>query len=225
MKTIIFLILSALLPMVAKADTVKIDGIYYNLHKNTMMAVVTSNPNLYSGEVVIPKSITYYGESYRVAGIEEYAFAGSSSLTSVTILGGVYTIGFNAFYGCGSLTSVTIPDCVTSIGSEAFSYCTNLTEIYCFAENVPKTDDIAFAGTPVASATLHVPTGTVAKYKSAYPWSEFGSIAAMETTPVNSIIADEPPVSVINCYDLFGHRVQHLQSGIYIQNGKKLMHK
>ena len=223
MKTIILLILSALLPMVANAGPVKIDGIYYNLYKNTMMAVVTSNPNLYSGDVVIPQTLTYYGDSYRVAGIEEYAFAGCGSLTSVTILGGVYTIGFNAFYGCGSLTTVTIPDCVTSIGSEAFSYCTSLTDVYCFAEKVPNTNDIAFAGTPVASATLHVPTGSVAKYESAYPWSEFGSIAEMETTPVNGIIADEPPVSVTNYYDLFGRRVQHLRGGIYIQNGKKVL--
>ena len=224
MKQIIPLILLALLPMVANAGPVKIDGIYYNLYKNTMMAVVTSNPNLYSGDVVIPQTLSYYGDSYRVAGIEEYAFAGSGSLTSVTILGGVYTIGFNAFYGCTNLTSVTIPDCTTSIGSEAFAYCTNLTDVYCFAEKVPNTNDIAFAGTPVASATLHVPASSVAKYKSAYPWSEFGSIVAMET-PVNNIISDEPSANTTNCYDLFGRRVQHLRSGIFIRNGKKLMHK
>ena len=223
-KSLLLILLSLLLPMMANADAVKIDGIYYNLYKNTMMAVVTSNPNLYSGEVVIPESITYYGDNYRVAGIEEYAFAGSGSLTSVTILGGVYTIGFNAFYGCTNLTSVTIPDCTTSIGSEAFAYCPSLTDVYCFAEKVPNTNDVAFAGTSIASAILHVPASSVAKYKSAYPWSEFGSIVAMET-PVNSIIVDEPSSNATNCYDLNGRRILHLRGGIYIKNGKKLLRK
>ena len=39
-----------LLPMVASADAVEIDGIYYNLVTKAKQAEVTSNPNKYRGK-------------------------------------------------------------------------------------------------------------------------------------------------------------------------------
>lgn len=61
--------------------------------------------------------------------IEDEAFAGFSSLTSISIPGSVTSIGEAAFRNCASLTSVTIPDSVTSIGASAFENCTSLTSI------------------------------------------------------------------------------------------------
>ena len=54
----------------------------------------------YSGNVVIPESVTYDGNTYSVT-----------------------SIGFGSFYCCRRLTSVTIPNRVTSISSSAFSGC------------------------------------------------------------------------------------------------------
>ena len=51
MKRHLFLILMALLPLVASADAVEIDGIYYNIVKGRY-AEVTKNPNGYSGSVI-----------------------------------------------------------------------------------------------------------------------------------------------------------------------------
>ena len=61
--------------------------------------------------------------------IENSAFSGYISLTSVTIPDSVTSIGSYAFYYCSGLTSITIPDSVTSIGSSAFEDCSGLTSV------------------------------------------------------------------------------------------------
>ena len=76
-----------LLPMVAMADAVQIDGIYYNLitKGNANVAEVTNNPNGYTGSVVIPEKFSYEGREYCVTSIGERAFSVCFGLTSVTI--------------------------------------------------------------------------------------------------------------------------------------------
>ena len=61
--------------------------------------------------------------------LDDYAFAGCSGLTSLTIPSGVTSIGDGAFYGCSGLTSMTIPSSVTSIGDRAFHGCSGLTSL------------------------------------------------------------------------------------------------
>jgi len=134
MKKIYFLFLLAFLPLLASADPVEINGIYYNLISKGKIAEVTKNPNdgsysgSYSGKVVIPKTVTYKDVKYSVTSIGN-AFAYCSGLTSVTIPNSVTSIGNLAFGGCSSLTSVTIPNSVTNIGGCAFNDCTSLTSI------------------------------------------------------------------------------------------------
>ena len=130
MKKFIILLIALLLPMVASADAVEIDGIYYNLVAKIKQAEVTSNSNKYSGEVVIPESVIYDGVNYSVTSIGDYAFRDCSGLTSITIPNYVTSIGYAAFYGCSSLTSITIPNSVTSIGDYAFGTCHGLTSVY-----------------------------------------------------------------------------------------------
>ena len=74
----------------------------------------------YSGNVVIPSSVTYGGKEYSVTSIGSGAFSWCSGLISVEIPNSVTSIGSSAFYGCSDLTSVTIPNSVTSIGKDAF---------------------------------------------------------------------------------------------------------
>ncbi len=130
MKKQLLFILLTLIPMMASADAVEIDGIYYNLVENAKSAEVTKMPSdKYTGSVVIPATVTYGDVTYSVTSIGGYAFSGCSGLTSVTIGNSVTSIGRWAFYKCSGLTSVTIPNSVTSIGNSAFSYCSGLTSI------------------------------------------------------------------------------------------------
>ena len=92
------LILSVFFSISASAGVVEVDGIYYNISGIT--ATVTSGEKEYSGDIVIPESITFENSKYSVT-----------------------SIGDEAFDHCHSLTSVTIPNSVTSIGSAAFVNC------------------------------------------------------------------------------------------------------
>ena len=64
-----------------------------------------------------------------VTSIDDYAFYGCDSLTSVTIPDGVTSIGYSAFSWCDNITSIIIPDSVISIGNNAFAYCKKLKSI------------------------------------------------------------------------------------------------
>ena len=129
MKKQLLLIVMMLMPMVASADAVEINGIYYNLIAKAKQAEVTSNPNKYTGSVIIPKSVIYNDENYSVTSIDKYAFRSCSGLVSVTIPNSVTSIGESAFQECSRLASVTIPNSVTSIGESAFQECSRLASV------------------------------------------------------------------------------------------------
>ena len=142
-------------------------------------------------EIVLPNN--YNGESYQigdyafcyysltaitlpesVTGIGLYAFFACSSLETITLPEGVTSIGKSAFSNCTNLTAITIPEGVTSIRYNAFFGCSNLTDVYCYAEEVPKTDTYAFEYSNIENATLHVPANALETYESTAPWSSFG---------------------------------------------------
>ena len=58
-----------------------------------------------------------------------YAFAGSTYLTSLTLYDDIQTIGNFAFLGSTSLKTVTLPKNLTSIGEYAFANCSELESI------------------------------------------------------------------------------------------------
>ena len=135
MKKVFLTLILTILPLLASADALEIDGIWYNLVPNAKEAEVTWNPNIltwegsYSGNIEIPASVTYSEVKYNVTSIGSFAFNYCRGLSSVTIPNSMTSIGSSTFSGCISLTSVTIPSSVTSIDSYAFGFCSGLTSV------------------------------------------------------------------------------------------------
>ncbi len=140
--------------------------------------------------VTIPNSVTTIGYG---------AFWCCTGLTSVTIPNSVTTIGDFAFSDCTGLTSVTIPNSVTTIGYWAFYKCTNLTDVYCHATTVPETRSDAFDNSNATNATLHVPATAIESYRATAPWSDFGTIVAIEGSEEDG---DEPSITTGEAIDL-----------------------
>ena len=77
------------------------------------------------GNVVIPASTN----GFTVTDIGDEAFAGYTSVTSVTIPNGVSNIGYEAFAWCSGMTNVVIPNTVTNLSDWAFYQCSSLTNL------------------------------------------------------------------------------------------------
>ena len=158
----------------------------YDSRDNCNAIIETGSNTLIWGcsNTIIPNSVTSIGN---------YAFQVCEGLTSVNIPEGVTSIGEGAFDRCSNLKIVSIPRSVTYIGSCAFAFSEgfSLTDFYCYAENVPETEYDLFGDRPTSffyhelpheSATLHVPAGSIEKYKATLPWKDFGNIVALENT-------------------------------------------
>lgn len=119
------------------AHDFEVDGIYYNILDETAKTVevtckgnyATDYQNEYSGNLIIPNTVTRYGISYLVTSVGEWAFYDCTRLTSVAIPNSATSIEYCAFSSCTGLTLITIPNSVTYIDSSAFSGCTKLTKI------------------------------------------------------------------------------------------------
>ena len=98
-------------------------NIIYNSRNNCNAIIKTATNALVAGcnNTIIPNT---------VISIDQYAFYGCSSMTSVIIPNSVTSIGDKAFYDCSNLTFVIIGCSVTSIGNYAFSGCSNLAVMY-----------------------------------------------------------------------------------------------
>ncbi len=93
---------------------------------------VTHKPqsfNSYSGNVVIPESVTDNGTTYTVVGIGSEAFKDCNKLNSVVLPNSITYINSEAFYNCSALTVIDIPNSVTKVEKKAFSGCSRLESV------------------------------------------------------------------------------------------------
>ena len=207
--TSVFL-MALIVPSVASAYDFEKNGICYKTDFwNDDVVEVTDwgeDGNKYTGDVVVPSTVTNDGSTYTVTAIGYFAFKDCPTLTSVSIpatvteIGdhafenctslaevnipeNVPTIGKAAFENCSSLTAITLPAGITKIDLWAFQNCTSLTDVYCHITD-PAAVDISYDAFRLdsedySSRTLHVPAGTVGAYKNSDLKEYFGTIVEM----------------------------------------------
>lgn len=208
MKKQLFLMVFMLLPLMANAQiAVEIDGIYYYVSWSSKIAEVKESPsqNKYSGDIVIPSSVTYDGDDYVVTSIKYNAFYDCHDLTSITIPNTVTSIGSEAFRNCWNLTSVTIPANVEEIGSQAFEnsgvtkvvlnsnaivskdygniqagyslehYFGGQVEEYILGEEITSIGRLAFEGCSNLT-TINIPSSVTSIGANAFLWSNLTSV-------------------------------------------------
>lgn len=129
----LLLLMAALCSIAARA--VQIDGIYYNLYNYlngqyiNYAHVTYDRNNKYTGDIVIPSSVTFNGNTYTVMVIDSRAFQNCTELTSIKMPKTITKLGSNCFEGCTSLKSVTLSNALTLIEYHAFEGCTSLESI------------------------------------------------------------------------------------------------
>ena len=83
---------------------------------------------------------------------------------------------------------------------------------------------LAFEKAYIDYSTLHVPASAVDAYRAVAPWSEFGTVVAIDDpTGIKgiSVDANQPTVT----YSVNGQVVPNDTKGLHIKNGKKVIVK
>jgi uncharacterized protein YjdB len=132
----------------ASAHNFEIDGIFYNYRDKTAKTVevtYSSTGEKYTGNVVIPETVTYENVTYTVAAIGSNSFSRCSGLIGVVMPNTVVTIKQNAFEESRNLTgNLVIPNSVTFIGEKAFCGCSGLMGDLIIPDSVVKIGARAF---------------------------------------------------------------------------------
>ena len=119
-----------------------LNGIKYRLNISKTAEVLRDD---YSGDIVIPETVTYNNVTYRVTSLCYMCFSGCSSLTSINLPSSITSLGDYCFDRCSSLTSINLPSSITSLGDECFSNCSSLTSII-LPSSITSLGDGCFSG-------------------------------------------------------------------------------
>ena len=152
-KHILSFFAACLLPLCAAAQaTATIDGIKYYLLDGD--ATVMVQDETLSGDIVIPGTVSYEGDTYDVTAITSGAFKGLG-ITSIVLPDGITELPDECFRACGKLSSVTLPSNLRSMGEYCFSG--NAIESISLPKTLTSLGEYCFGGCKLTS--IHLPDG------------------------------------------------------------------
>ena len=136
------------------ASCVTLGSLNYALYKDGKAFLFNCDRN-YSGDLIIPSSITVENQTYSVCSIRSGAFLNCTTLLNINISDSIVFIGDFVFYNCAALTNIVIPDSVTFIGNNAFHSCISLVNIS-ISNSVKFIGDFAFYNC-ISLTTVNIP--------------------------------------------------------------------
>lgn len=166
------------------ADTFVADGVNYTVTNATSknVSVGFKDPVLfggYEGELTIPESVEYNGETYSVNMLSTSAFYNCKNLQKVNLPSTMTKIGIGAFEN-SSIKSVEIPNTVTSIGYRAFADCSSLLDVIANRTTATSVMTGTFSTTTQQNGKLWIPDGTSDSYLANTEWAKFARVSGIE---------------------------------------------
>jgi len=147
-----------------------VDGFFYEILDGTKNVAVVREKYFsqrpYSGEIRIPETVIFDGETYKVTEIGQQLFSHCTEITKVFIPAGVTSIHTVAFSGCTGLTDVYISDGLAEIADFAFYDCTGLRNFHVSDANAVYCDiDGVLFSKDKTKLVLYPQNGKVPGYK------------------------------------------------------------
>jgi len=138
-----------------------------NLWLSIQFSNETANPLYYAGELYVGRNLLTNLNLAEYTEIPDYAFAGCTSLRTISRHNNLRQIGKGAFYGCSELTNLDLYDKLTLIGDSAFANCESLTEVF-FHGDPPSIAENAFSGVTATARHLDSNANWLESHRSSY---------------------------------------------------------
>lgn len=188
MKQTLLFITAFLISLQLQAQSVTVDGMRYWLDQRERTARTDRDwlGGPYTGDIVIPSTITHEGVEYTVTKIGGSTFE-ESTITSLTLPNTIIDIGMNAFEKCTTLEELVVPNSVTNcfhafdkflglkhltlpygVDNIDLSECSSLETLRVNAA-VPS-EHFQFSKTASQKLKVYVPKGLKEVYQNATSW-------------------------------------------------------
>ena len=139
---------------------IEVDGIYYNIISDNSVSVTYYGDYQYSaqysGEIVIPESISYNGNSYIVTEIGNCSFAFCDLVPKVILPNSIKTIQSSAFWQNGGITYINFPEGLERIENSAFFGAVRV-NFDSFPSTLKYIGNSAFYGAALNLTTINIP--------------------------------------------------------------------